>query len=121
MTFHFAHMNINVQNIEEAEAFYREALGLTVQRRYEPEDGSFILLYLGDESVKFQLELTWLRDKEGAYALGDNETHLAFVTDDYAAAYAKHSAMDCICYENKDMGIYFIVDPDGHWIEVIPA
>jgi lactoylglutathione lyase len=28
--------------------------------------------------------------------------------------------MGCICYENKDMGIYFIIDPDGYWIEILP-
>jgi lactoylglutathione lyase len=28
--------------------------------------------------------------------------------------------MGCICYENKDMVIYFINDPDGYWIEIIP-
>ena len=29
--------------------------------------------------------------------------------------------MDCICYENKEMGIYFINDPDGYWLEVVPV
>jgi lactoylglutathione lyase len=29
--------------------------------------------------------------------------------------------MGCICYENKEMGIYFINDPDNYWLEVIPA
>lgn len=28
--------------------------------------------------------------------------------------------MGCICYENKDMGIYFIEDPDGYWLEIVP-
>jgi len=28
--------------------------------------------------------------------------------------------MGCICYKNKAMGIYFIEDPDGYWIEIIP-
>lgn len=36
-------------------------------------------------------------------------------------AYQKHKAMGCVCYENKDMGIYFINDPDGYWIEIIPG
>ena len=29
--------------------------------------------------------------------------------------------MGCVCYENPDMGIYFIEDPDGYWIEVVPV
>ena len=28
--------------------------------------------------------------------------------------------MGCVCYENPSMGIYFISDPDGYWIEIIP-
>ena len=38
----------------------------------------------------------------------------------FAAAKAKHEAMGCICYVNEEMGIYFIEDPDGYWIEIIP-
>ncbi|NLC50259.1 MAG: lactoylglutathione lyase, partial [Bacteroidales bacterium] len=25
-----------------------------------------------------------------------------------------------ICYENESMGLYFINDPDGYWIEILP-
>ena len=28
--------------------------------------------------------------------------------------------MECICFENPKMGIYFIEDPDGYWIELVP-
>ena len=28
--------------------------------------------------------------------------------------------MGCICFENRDMGVYFIEDPDGYWIEIVP-
>ena len=31
-----------------------------------------------------------------------------------------HGEMGCVCYENPDMGIYFIEDPDGYWLEVVP-
>ena len=39
---------------------------------------------------------------------------------DMDAAHAKHAAMGCICFENPGMGIYFIEDPDGYWIEIVP-
>ena len=29
--------------------------------------------------------------------------------------------MGCICFENPAMGIYFIEDPDGYWVEILPA
>ena len=120
MAFTFAHNNFNVLDLEKSLAFYDEALGLKVIREKEAGDGSFKLVFLGDGITAHQLELTWLRDRTEPYNLGENEFHLAFVTDDFDAAHAKHEAMGCICYENTKMGIYFITDPDGYWIEIIP-
>ncbi len=121
MEFRFIHANINVLDPEKSVAFYREALGMTVSREKEASDGSFKLIYLTDKDGKFELELTWLRDKKEPYNLGDNESHLAFRTDDFAASHALHEAMDCICYENPGMGIYFINDPDNYWLEIVPT
>ena len=120
MEFTFAHNNFNVFNLEKSLAFYREALGLQEMRRYEPPDHSFIIVYLGDGKSVHYLELTWLADRKEPYNLGDNEFHLAFKVDDFAAAHAKHEKMGCICFENKAMGIYFINDPDDYWIEIVP-
>lgn len=122
MTFTFAHNNFNVRDLDKSLEFYKKALGLSELRRIAPEDGSFIIVYLGDAAGSAHaLELTWLRDWEGPYDLGDNEFHLAFTVDDFNAAHALHKEMDCICYENEAMGIYFINDPDDYWLEVIPA
>lgn len=121
MKFQFAHNNINVYKLDRSIQFYTEALGLKEVKRTEAEDGSFTLVYLGDGVSPHQLELTWLRDRSDPYNLGDNEIHLAFATDDMDAAHQKHKAMNCICYENAKMGIYFISDPDGYWLEIIPA
>jgi lactoylglutathione lyase len=118
MIFRFDHNNINVKDLQKSVNFYRDALGLVEIRRKEAE--SFILVFLGDEKTGHKLELTWLRDRTEPYELGDNEFHLAMVVDDYAAAFAHHKKMGCVCYENPAMGIYFIEDPDGYWVEVIP-
>ena len=120
MNFKFAHNNINVTNLDKSLDFYREALDLNEVRRIEPEDGSFVIVYLSDGSTSHLLELTWLRDWDRQYNLGDNEFHLAFTVDDFDGAYKKHKEMDCICFENPDMGIYFINDPDGYWLELVP-
>lgn len=120
MQFSFYHTNYNVRDLDRSLAFYRDALGLTEQRRICSEDGAFIIVYLGDGVSPFQLELTWLRDWDRAYNLGDNEFHLAFHADDFAAAHARHAEMGCICFENPQMGIYFISDPDGYWLEIVP-
>lgn len=121
MKFTFAHNNLNVFNLEKSLSFYKEALGLTVVRTKEASDGSFTLVYLGDETTPHQLELTWLRDMNRPYELGDNEIHLAFQVDDFDAALAKHKEMGCVCFENPEMGIYFIEDPDGYWLEIVPG
>ncbi len=121
ITGHFDHFNINVTNLDESIRFYREALGLTEQKRKVAADGSFILVYLTDGVTGFRLELTWLRDHAQAYELGENESHLCLrVEEDYDAVRAHHREMGCICYENESMGLYFIHDPDDYWIEVLP-
>jgi lactoylglutathione lyase len=111
----FNHFNFNVLDLEKSLAFYKEALNLDPVREKTAADGSFKLVYLGDETgSEFQLELTWLKDRKEPYNLGECEFHLAFVTDQYDALHQKHQSMGCICYENPDMGIYFISDPDGY-------
>lgn len=117
----FAHFNFNVLDLEKSLKFYKDALGLEPVREKEASDGSFKLVYLGDKRTSFQLELTWLRDRKEPYNLGDEEFHLAFVTDEYDAFYERHKEMGCIVFENPSMGIYFITDPDGYWIEIIPT
>ena len=121
MKFKMVHENYNVADLNKSLAFYREALGLEEIRRKEAEDGSFIIVYIGNEETGFQLELTWLRDHPQAYNLGECEFHLAFQTDDMEAAHRKHEEMGCICFENPKMGIYFITDPDGYWLEIVPV
>lgn len=121
MKFQFAHNNFNVLDLDRSLAFYRDALGLVEVSRKTAEDGSFIIVFLGDGVTGHNLELTWLRDWDLPYNLGDNEFHLALRVDDFAAAHQKHKDMGCICFENEKMGIYFINDPDNYWIEIIPT
>lgn len=120
MKYTYNHVNFNVKNLEESIAFYRDALGLQEKRRIEPKDGSFTIVYLEDEQGGFALELTCLKEHPQPYDLGECEFHLAMVTDDYEASLRKHQEMGCVCYINEEMGIYFINDPDGYWIEIVP-
>ena len=121
MKFKCIHCNINITDINKSVAFYQKALGLKVERTKEANDGSFILTYLGDGLSNFQIELTWLRDHPQAYELGENESHLCFrVAGDYDAIREYHKEMNCVCFENTAMGLYFINDPDDYWIEILP-
>ena len=120
MSFTMVHENYNVSDLSASIAFYDKALGLREVRRKEAQDGSFIIVYLANDNAPFELELTWLRDHPQKYDLGECEFHLAFRTEDFDAAHALHEQMGCICYENPKMGIYFITDPDGYWLEIVP-
>ncbi len=118
----FNHFNFNVFDLEKSLEFYKDALNLTPVREKKAPDGSFRLVYLGDEAGSdFTLELTWLRDRETVYNLGDLEYHLAFTADNFDGLHEKHQKMGVICFENPGMGIYFISDPDGYWIEIVPV
>ncbi len=118
MEFSFRHTNFNVLDLERSLAFYKEALGLTEVRRNDQP--AFTIVYLGDGVTGFQLELTYIKDRKEPYNLGENEFHTAFAVKDMKAAHAKHEAMSCVVYDNPAMGIYFIVDPDGYWLEIVP-
>ena len=106
MKFTFYHVNFNVLDLERSTTLY--------------EDGSYKLVFLGDGETGFQLELTWLRDHKEPYDLGEGEIHLAMRVDDYEAARKKHEEMGAVCFVNEKMGVYFIEDPDGYWIEILP-
>ena len=83
MKFKMIHENYNVYDLDVSMKFYEEALGLTEKRRKVAEDGSFIIVYIGNDETPFELELTWLRDMDRPYNLGDCEFHLAFEVEDF--------------------------------------
>jgi len=114
------HNNLNVFDLDKSIKFYQDAFDMHEVRRIAPADGSFIIVYLSEDNSNHLLELTWMKEMDRPYDLGDNEFHLAFKVDDYEAAHKRHAEMGCICYENAEMGIYFVTDPDGYWLEVIP-
>lgn len=116
--FQFNHFNFNVLDLEKSLAFYHEALGLSPVRKVETDD--FTIVFLGDGQTGFSLELTHLKDRTEPYDLGEVEYHLAMTTKDMAAAREKHEKMGAVVFVNEAMGIYFIEDPDGYWIEIIP-
>ncbi|NLV50054.1 MAG: lactoylglutathione lyase [Clostridiales bacterium] len=116
----FNHCSINVLNLERSLKFYEEALGMKPVRRMDAPDGSYSLVFLGDGSTDFSLELTWLRDRTKPYDLGECEFHYGFVADNFEELRSKHREMGVICFENEKLGVYFIEDPDGYWLELIP-
>lgn len=117
--FRFAHSNLHVLDLERSKKFYVDALDLHEIGGIDSGD-DFKIVYLGDSfGSQHKLELTWRKNRITPYELGDNEVHIAFTTKNFDAAHARHEKMGCICRENRDMGIYFIEDPDGYRLEVM--
>ena len=114
------HTNLNVLDLERSVAFYKKALGLEEKRRAQKKGFTLVFMGMSGDAAGHQIELTFLEDRKDPYDLGDNETHIAFSVEDFDAAHKFHEEMGCICYENPEMRVYFIEDPDGYWLEVVP-
>lgn len=117
--FKFDHSNFTVFDIDRSLKFYEEALGLVEFARLETK--SYIFIYMGDlYRSDHVLELQQVKNRKIPYNIGDNLSHLAFMVDDFDAAYEKHKKMNCIFKEYKEAGLYWIQDPDGYLIEIVP-
>lgn len=117
----FIHRCTHVLDKQASIAFYEQALGMHVVREMGPDDGSWTNTYLANDEAPFEIELTWNNGRIEPYENGGRDTHIAFEVDDYDAAHELHEKMGCIIFENPRMNLYFIADPDGQWIEILPA
>lgn len=114
------HRCLHVLDLEKSLVFYERALGMSEIRRMGPEDGSWTNVFIGNDATGFQMELTWNRGRTEPYENGGRDSHIGFTVSDIDAARALHEEMGCICHTNEALGIYFIEDPDGCWLEIIP-
>jgi lactoylglutathione lyase len=115
------HRCTHILDLDASLAFYRDALGLTEAHRFGPSDGSWVNVFLSNDEAPFELELTWNKGRTEPYDNGGGDTHIAVTVTDINAAHALHEQMGCIIRENAAMGLYFIVDPDGCWIEIMQS
>ena len=55
---------------------------------------------------------------------GRETSQMSEIESDVLAVYDKarafHREKGWVCFENEAMGIYFIKDPDGYWLEILP-
>lgn len=119
--FTFAHNCLKVFDLDRSLKFYKEALGLEPVRWMRPNDQDIQLVFLSDGCSAHELELGCPADRNTRFDLGDNEFHVAFRTADMDGAHKLHESMGCICYDPETEPVYFIQDPDGYQIEIIPA
>lgn len=120
MKFHFAHNCLFVSDLERSLRFYEEALGLKPVRTMHPGDMDATLVFVSDGESAHELELGYVPARITPYTQGDNEFHVAFSVDDMEASHALHEKMGCIVRDPETEPVYFIQDPDGYLIEIIP-
>ena len=121
MEFRFAHNCLYVQDLQRSVQFYEQALGLKPVRTMRPGDMDIQLVFLSDGKTPHELELGCPAGQDKPFDLGDNQFHIAFSVEDMAAARALHESMDIIFRDPAEEPVYFIHDPDGYVIEIIPA
>ena len=70
------HRCIHVLDLEKSLAFYKRAFGLDVVREISRAEGSRKIVYIGNDTTDFELELVWESGRTEAYDNGSNDTHL---------------------------------------------
>ena len=121
MNYNIAHIGLNVLDLEKSVRFYRDAFDMReVFRMYPKSDLDMILCFLSDESGSCMLALSWFGERKEPYELGENNNNIAIVTDDFEASYARHREMGIVCMEGIEKRIYYVEDPDGYQIAVVP-
>ena len=119
------HSMIRVQNLENSIQFYEQVLNFQVKERFDFDD--FTLVYLGDSSSHFELELTHNHGNTEAYDLGTGYGHLAVSTENLAQAFEQAQTYGVQPTPIKEFfrdgnlmaKFFFVKDPDGYKIEVL--
>lgn len=116
-----------IRVLEEARStdFYQKAFGLSVADRLDFD--TFTLIYLSNDEVAFEVELTVNKGRTEPYVLGDGYGHLAVSVNDLDGEHDRLGALGLNpknIVEFKNDGVllarfFFIEDPDGYKIEVV--
>ena len=85
------HSMIRVLEEARSVAFYERAFGLRIADRLDFP--TFTLVYLRNDEVDFEIELTVNKGRTEPYALGDGYGHIAFCVDDLDAERARFEAL----------------------------
>jgi len=121
----FAHTMIRVFDLQKSIAFYENALGFTLSRTSDHENGQFTLAFLDIPNSDSQLELTYNWPQAEPYDLGEGYGHIALYVEDMDATVEQIRSAG---YE-LDRGpksspsgksqMAFVKDPDGYAIELL--
>jgi lactoylglutathione lyase len=120
LSMKYLHTMVRITDPDASLAFYCDALGLTLLKRYDNEAGRFSLLFLaapGDEEA--QVELTYNWDPE-TLAGGRNFGHLAYAVENiYESCERLQAHGVTINRPPRDGRMAFVRSPDGISIELL--
>ena len=119
------HSMIRVLDEARSVEFYDKAFGLQSSGRFDFEN--FTLIYLRNDEIDFELELTVNKSQTDPYDLGDGYGHIAFCVDDLDAEHARFTEQGLeprkiVEFERDGVlfgRFFFVADPDGYQIEVL--
>ncbi|MHA6643822.1 VOC family protein [Mesorhizobium sp. A623] len=119
------HTMIRVLDEARSTDFYQKAFGLSVAERLDFD--TFTLIYLSNDEVAFEVELTVNKGRTEPYALGDGYGHLAVSVNDLDGEHDRLGALgfnpkNIVEFKNDGVLLarfFFIEDPDGYKIEVV--
>ncbi|MGI6116800.1 MAG: VOC family protein [Bilifractor sp.] len=123
MKYSLAHIGLNVVNLERSIKFYEEAFGLHEIFRMRPKsDLDITLCFMGDDrcGCLITLILYGQHDEKEPFDVGEDNIGLNFITDDFEASLKKHREMGIVTMESTNGRIYYVQDPDGYEISVVP-
>ncbi|MGD1988586.1 MAG: VOC family protein [Pseudomonadales bacterium] len=116
----YLHTMVRITDPDASLAFFCDALGLTLLKRYDNEAGRFSLLFLaapGDEEA--QVELTYNWDPEPLDG-GRNFGHLAYAVENIYESCERLQAHGVIINRPpRDGRMAFVRSPDGISVELL--
>ena len=119
MFFRLEHNCIYVTDMERTFKFYEKALNLKVLRQKKSD--TMEIAFIGNEESSQQVEVIHIAGRTEPYDHGENSVHFALRTDDIETAKARHTEMGCFDHDVPEFGVYYIKDPDGYLIEIMPV
>ena len=100
----FNHFDFNVLSLGRSLDFCRSAWTSVPSAPRKALTAPSALLFLGDGSSSFTLELTEVKGQTEPYDLGECEFHLAFTAVVFDGLYQRHRDMGCICLKTAIWG-----------------
>lgn len=124
MQFQFDHCMIRVKDLDKSLHFYQHILGMQLIRQQDYPEGRFSNVFLTFQHGS-AIELTYNWDQQQDYVLGDAWGHFALMVNnvveavDYLQQQGVSIKVPAKKMQHGTRMLAFVLDPDGHSIEII--